>query len=240
MQTATAQAGFIKAALVRTGGTTQVSISTNNNEIGQNGKLLIPTGRFYQIALQYGSHMAKLLQQKVAEAKANGEDASYVYEKLQDAVIGDINNAFGGGSVTISMVAYEKGDRIPITERSYDYYIDNGMVDTEGNAIEVVEEDGKYFVIARKDWESVTVTDLAFEQSLQKLVAAEMAKQNSLQDLLQIKPVSLNIFKKKVKDPGNKQQEGHKIDDKQNDPFETAEPEPDTKGKGKGRDKAAK
>lgn len=203
MQKAQIIANLVKVRETRVEKMTRFIIVTDNVNVGD---LIVESSTLYNGARDSGIVSANTLLQTVrelSESKANPQEITNAFNAGSGIVIGEINSLCSGGEVTMNVVKYSEGDLIPITKKNYAHYEANNFLDRNGNLVDIVEENGKYFIKASKDWESVTVTDIMFQKSMKVLAVESMARTQSLADLLR-KPVQndLSIFgKKKTPEP---------------------------------------
>lgn len=202
MQKANLTANLVKVREVRVEGLTRFLIVTDNNQIGD---LIIESSVLYNGARDSGISSATQLLNRVremSEAGANPQEITRAFSEGAGFIIGEINSLCSGGEVNLSVVKYAEGDLIPITKKSYARYEENNFLDKNGNTVEIVEENGKYFIVASKDWESVSVTDIMFSKSMKILAVESMSRTQAIAELLR-KPITndVSIFGKKKDTP---------------------------------------
>lgn len=238
MQKANLTANLMKVREIRVEGLTRFLIVTDNSQIGD---LIVESSVLYNGARDSGINSATQLLNRVREMSEDGASSQEITRAFSEGagfIIGEINSLCSGGEVNLSVVKYAEGDLIPITKKSYARYEENNFLDKNGNTVEIVEENGKYFIVASKDWESVSVTDIMFSKSMKILAVESMARTQSIAELLR-KPVSndVSIFGKKketVNAPIINQDEVPEDEDpfgEEESPAETPAETPTTKGR---------
>lgn len=224
MKNAIIAAHLLKCAILVQENRTSFLISTDNEEIGREGTIIVDSNVFYNAAVTSGVISADLLLKAVKAA--DPEERSEVYREHENLVVGEVNGSFIGGVITFNVVRYEAGDKIPLSKKDFQRIAENGFLNQKGEVIRAVEEAGRYFIVASKDWDSVTVRDFTLQKSDRALLIAEMAKTASIRDLFAIKTSAsaLSIFKKKGAIKEEPVSGGIREEDI-NDPFADAEAE---------------
>lgn len=197
MKTAVIGAKLLKVRKLVQENRTSFMIKTDNPEIGEDGSLIVDSNILYNSAIESGVVAADLLLKAVKAAAP--EDRSDIYREHENLVVGEINSSFVGGDISISVVKYAEGDRIPISKKNYDSIAEAGFISAKGEPVKAIEENGRYFIIATKDWQSVTVKDITFTKSEKAMLIEAMAKTASVRDIFGVKnsASALSIFKKK-------------------------------------------
>lgn len=182
-------------------GATIARLVTDNASIGVAGTIIVPSNVVYAAGVDYGIAEAQHMLDAVRIAKDNDQDASEVYNRLQQAVVGAMNRELCGYNVTISGGIPEKGDEISITESSFNHYQETGK--TENGETAVVYHDkvkDKYLLVVQKDWTTPRINSIGFTPSEELLIARETAKARVANEVRDEKFSVANIFgaRKKV------------------------------------------
>jgi len=201
MQKVLVVANLLKVRKVMLEGITKFVIVTDNKNFGTDGSLIADSNVVYNSSADAGIPSAINLLSDLKSAKENGDELSPIFEAYSGHIVGELNSKFGGGTISINVVRYDAGDEIPLTKKEFNRIEEAGFVNKDGEPVNAYEtENGKYVIVASRDWETVKVLDFTLQKSERVLFIEAMAEKASVSSIFNRGSNDISIFSKRKPD----------------------------------------